>query len=105
MELGEPDASGRRWPIPVSGSDFMLACDLVVMAIGAGANSLLTNATSGLELTEWGYIVTKNEAGATSKHGVWAGGDIVTGAATVILAMGAGGKAADEIHQYRLNTP
>jgi glutamate synthase (NADPH/NADH) small chain len=105
MELREPDASGRRRPIPVSGSDFMLACDLVVMAIGAGANPLLTNATSGLELNKWGYIVTKNEAGATSKHGVWAGGDIVTGAATVILAMGAGRKAADEIHQYLSNTP
>jgi glutamate synthase (NADPH/NADH) small chain len=105
MELGEPDASGRRRPIPVSGSDFMLACDLVVIAIGAGANPLLTNATPGLELNKWGYIVTKNESGATSKEGVWAGGDIVTGSATVILAMGAGRKAADELHRYLSNKP
>jgi glutamate synthase (NADPH/NADH) small chain len=105
MELGKPDASGRRRLITVSGSDFMLACDLVVIAIGAGANPLLTNATPGLELNKWGYIVTKNESGATSKEGVWAGGDIVTGSATVILAMGAGRKAADELHRYLSNKP
>ncbi|MCX5902054.1 MAG: NADPH-dependent glutamate synthase, partial [Proteobacteria bacterium] len=103
MELGEPDASGRRRPVPLQGSEFIMACDLLVIAIGAGANPLLTNNTPGLELNKWGYIVARDENGATSKPAVWAGGDIVTGSATVILAMGAGRKAANAIHQHLMN--
>lgn len=100
MELGEPDASGRRRPIPIKGSEFIMDCDLAVVAVGAGANPLLTQSTQGLSLNKWGYIVTDLETGKTSKKGVWAGGDIVTGSATVILAMGAGRKAANSIHDY-----
>jgi glutamate synthase (NADPH) small chain len=100
MELGEPDESGRRRPIPVKGSEFQLKCDLAVVAVGAGANPLLTQATDGLDLNKSGYIIADPETGKTTKKGVWAGGDIVTGSATVILAMGAGRKAADSIHQY-----
>jgi glutamate synthase (NADPH/NADH) small chain len=98
MELGEPDESGRRKPIAVPDSDFIIECDLVINAIGAGANPLLTTTTEGLELNKWGYI-TADEWGKTSKLGVWAGGDIVTGMATVIEAMGAGRKAAMDIHE------
>jgi glutamate synthase (NADPH/NADH) small chain len=100
MELGEPDASGRRRPIPIKDSEFDLECDMAIIAVGAGANPLLTKSTNGLELNKWGYIITDEETGKTTKKGVWAGGDIVTGSATVILAMGAGRKAADSIHQY-----
>ena len=100
MELGEPDASGRRRPVPIKGSEFIMECDLAIVAVGAGANPLLTQTTEGLKLNKWGYIVTNEETGKTSKKGVWAGGDIVTGSATVILAMGAGRKAADSIHEY-----
>jgi len=100
MELGEPDASGRRRPIPVKGSEFMMDCDLVIVAVGAGANPLLTQTTPDLALNKWGYITADPETGKTTKKGVWAGGDIVTGSATVILAMGAGRKAADSIHNY-----
>jgi glutamate synthase (NADPH/NADH) small chain len=100
MELGEPDDSGRRRPVPIDGSEFHLACDLAVIAVGAGANPLLTQSTDGLELNKWGYIVADPETGKTTRKGVWAGGDIVTGQATVILAMGAGRKASDSIHQY-----
>ena len=100
MELGEPDESGRRRPIPIEGSKFKLACDLAVIAVGAGANPLLTKSTEGLKLNKWGYIVADPETGKTTKKAVWAGGDIVTGAATVILAMGAGRKASDSIHDY-----
>jgi glutamate synthase (NADPH/NADH) small chain len=100
MELGEPDSSGRRRPIPVSGSEFILNVDTVVMAIGQGANPLLTTSTPDLNLTKWGNIVADEETGKTSKRGVFAGGDIVSGAATVILAMGAGKKAAAAIHDY-----
>lgn len=100
MELGEPDASGRRRPVPVQGSEFHLACDLAIVAVGAGANPLLTGSTEGLKLNKWGYIVIDEESGKTSRRGVWAGGDIVTGAATVILAMGAGRIAANSIHRY-----
>jgi glutamate synthase (NADPH/NADH) small chain len=105
MELGEPDESGRRRPIPIKGSEFKLECDLAVVAIGAGANPLLTTTTPGLELNKRGYIVADPETGKTSKEGVWAGGDIVTGSATVILAMGAGRKAANSIHEYLMNKP
>ncbi len=100
MALGEPDASGRRRPIPIEGSEFNLECDLAIVAVGSGANPLLTRSTPDMALNKWGYIVADPETGKTTKRGVWAGGDIVTGAATVILAMGAGRKAADSIHKY-----
>ena len=100
MELGEPDASGRRRPVPVEGSEFYLKTDLVIVAVGSGANPLLTQATPDVNLNKWGYIIADPETGKTTKKGVWAGGDIVTGAATVILAMGAGRKSADSIHNY-----
>jgi len=100
MELGEPDQSGRRRPIPVKGSEFKMDCDLVIVAVGAGANPLLTQSTPELSLNKRGYIIADPETGKTTKKGVWAGGDIVTGSATVILAMGAGRKAADSIHNY-----
>jgi len=103
MELGEPDESGRRRPVPIKGSEFQLECDMAVVAIGAGANPLLPTTTPGLELNKRGYIVADLETGKTSKPGVWAGGDIVTGSATVILAMGAGRKAANSIHEYLMN--
>ncbi|VEN75272.1 Sulfide dehydrogenase subunit alpha [Candidatus Desulfarcum epimagneticum] len=100
MELGEPDDSGRRRPVPVKGSEFQLECDQVIIAVGSGANPLLTQSTKDIALNQWGYIMADEENGKTSKKGVWAGGDIVTGAATVILAMGAGRKAADSMHDY-----
>jgi glutamate synthase (NADPH/NADH) small chain len=100
MELGEPDESGRRRPVPIEGSKFKLDCDLAVIAVGAGANPLLTKSTEGLALNKWGYIIADPETGKTRKKAVWAGGDIVTGQATVILAMGAGRIASDSIHQY-----
>ena len=100
MELGEPDDSGRRRPVPVDSSKFKLESDLAVIAVGAGPNPLLTQSTEGLKLNRWGYIETDPETGKTSKKGVWAGGDIVTGSATVILAMGAGRQASDSIHNY-----
>ncbi len=100
MELGEPDASGRRRPIPVEGSEFNIECDLVIVSVGSNANPLLTNSTPDVELNRWGNIDADLETGKTSKKGVWAGGDIVTGAATVILAMGAGRAAADSMHDY-----
>jgi glutamate synthase (NADPH/NADH) small chain len=100
MELGEPDASGRRRPVPVKGSEFILDCDLAVVAVGAGANPLLTQSDPDIRLNKWGYIVADPDTGKTTKKGVWAGGDIVTGSATVILAMGAGRKAANSIHNY-----
>ena len=100
MELGEPDDSGRRRPVPIEGSEFHLDCDLCIVAVGSGANPLLTQSTPELELNQWGYIDADEETGKTSMRGVWAGGDIVTGAATVILAMGAGRKAADSMHDF-----
>lgn len=100
VELGEPDESGRRRPIPIKGSEFALDVDVVVVAIGTRANPLLPSTTPGLELNERGYIVADEETGRTSREGVFAGGDIVTGAATVISAMGAGRKAARAIDEY-----
>lgn len=100
MELGEPDESGRRRPIPKKGSEHVIDVDMVIMAIGQGPNPLLTSTTPDLELTKAGNIVADEATGKTSKHGVFAGGDIVTGAATVILAMGAGKKAAQAIDAY-----
>lgn len=100
MELGEPDESGRRRPVPIEGSNFELETDLVVIAVGAGANPLITSTTPGLEINKWGYIAADSATGKTMKPRVWAGGDIVTGQATVILAMGAGRIAAKSIHKY-----
>lgn len=100
MELGEPDDSGRRRPVPVKGSEFVIPVDTVVVAVGTTANPIIPSTTPGLETNRWGYIVTKDETGETSREGVYAGGDIVTGSATVILAMGAGRQAAKAIHEY-----
>jgi glutamate synthase (NADPH/NADH) small chain len=102
MELGEPDSSGRRRPIPIPGSEFIKEVDTVVVAIGTGANPLVQSTTPGLETNKWGYIIVDEETGQTTKKGVYAGGDIVTGAATVILAMGAGRKAARAMHEYAM---
>ena len=99
MRLGEPDASGRRRPIPIEGSEFIMNVDTVIIAIGGTPNPIIQRTTEGLQVTKWGTIVT-DENGKTSIQGVYAGGDIVTGAATVISAMGAGKKAAKVIHQY-----
>ena len=98
MELGEPDDSGRRRPVPVAGSEFEFECDLVVFAIGTNANPIIGQ-TSKLKLNKRGYIATDDNL-ATSMAGVFAGGDIVTGAATVIEAMGAGRKAARSMKAY-----
>ena len=98
MELGEPDESGRRSPVPVQGSEFEVECDTVIMALGTSPNPLIAKTTPGLERTRKGGLVA-TEGGATTRHGIFAGGDAVTGAATVILAMGAGRKAAAEIHK------
>ena len=100
MELGEPDASGRRRPIPKKGSEFVLDVDTAIIAIGTSPNPLIKSTTQGLETNRRGCIVADEETMATSKPGVYAGGDTVTGAATVILAMGAGKTAAQSIHQY-----
>ncbi len=94
MKLGEPDDSGRRRPVPIEGETFDVPCDMAVVAIGNGANPLVPSTTKNLETNKWGNIVADLETGKTTKDRVWAGGDIVTGAATVILAMGAGRKAA-----------
>ena len=99
MELGEPDASGRRSPIEVAGSDFEIECDVVIMALGTSPNPLIAATTDNLETSRRGCIVA-DEAGRTTRPGVFAGGDAVTGAATVILAMGAGRKAAAAIDEY-----
>jgi glutamate synthase (NADPH/NADH) small chain len=100
MELGEPDASGRRRPVPVPGSEFIVEIDTAVISIGSGANPLLTKSTPGLVLNKWGNIVADPKTGKTMKPRVWAGGDIVTGAATVILAAGAGRIASNSIHDF-----
>jgi len=100
MELGAPDESGRRRPCPVKGSEFVMDVDTVIVAIGRTPNPIIQRTTEGLETTKWGTIVVKDESGKTSLEGVYAGGDIVTGEATVISAMGAGKKAARAIHEY-----
>ncbi len=100
MELGEPDASGRRRPIPIKGSEFRIPVDTVVVAIGQSPNPLIPKTTPGLEVTKHGNIIADEKTGKTTKKGVFAGGDIVTGAATVILAMGAGRIAARAIDEY-----
>ena len=100
MELGEPDASGRRRPVEVAGSEFEIEVDTVIMSLGTSPNPLISSTTKGLEINKRKCIVASEECGATSKEGVYAGGDAVTGAATVILAMGAGKAAAKGIHEY-----
>jgi glutamate synthase (NADPH/NADH) small chain len=105
MELGEPDASGRRRPVPIDGSERRIPVDVVIVSVGTNANPLLTKSTSGLDLTKWGNIVADEHTLATSKKGVFAGGDIVTGAATVILAMGAGKTGARSIDRYLQGKP
>ncbi|MBQ0017817.1 MAG: NADPH-dependent glutamate synthase [Clostridiales bacterium] len=100
MELGEPDASGRRRPVEIPGSEYTIDTDAVIMALGTKLNSLICNTTEGLEQTQKGGIQVDEETGATSIPGVYAGGDAVTGAATVIKAMGAGKKAAAAMHEY-----
>jgi glutamate synthase (NADPH) small chain len=105
MELGEPDASGRRRPVPIDGSERRIPVDVVIVSVGTNANPLLTKSTSGLDLTKWGNIVADERTLATSKKGVFAGGDIVTGAATVILAMGAGKTGARSIDRYLQGQP
>jgi len=100
MELGEPDESGRRRPVPIEGSEFVMDVDTVVIAIGQTPNPLIQRTTEGLETTKWGTINVQEETGATTKKCVYAGGDVVSGAATVISAMGAGKRAAKGIHEY-----
>lgn len=100
MQLGEPDASGRRRPVPIEGSNFIMDVDLVVVAIGNSSNPLVQQTTPGLEVNKWGNIVVNGETMQTSRKGVYAGGDIVTGGATVILAAGAGKIAARSLHKY-----
>ena len=100
MELGEPDASGRRRPVAVEGSEFDLEMDCMIMALGTSPNPLIKSTTQGLETQKWGGIVADEATGLTSREGIYAGGDAVTGAATVILAMGAGKNAAAAIDEY-----
>ena len=103
MELGEPDASGRRRPVVVPGSEFEMELDTVIMSLGTSPNPLISSTTEGLEVNRWKCIVADEETGKTTKEGVYAGGDAVTGAATVILAMGAGKAGAKGIHEYLSN--
>ena len=103
MELGEPDESGRRRPVEVAGSEFVMDVDTVIMSLGTSPNPLISSTTEGLEVNKWKCIVAAEENGQTSKEGVYAGGDAVTGAATVILAMGAGKVGAKGIDEYLRN--
>lgn len=103
MELGEPDSSGRRRPVAKEGSEHVIDVETVIIAIGQTPNPLIKSTTEGLDTHKWGGIIVEEETGATSKEGVYAGGDAVTGAATVILAMGAGKKAAKAIDEYLSN--
>ncbi|MEP7034360.1 MAG: FAD-dependent oxidoreductase, partial [Actinomycetota bacterium] len=105
MELGEPDDSGRRRPVPKAGSERRIQVDAVIVSVGTSANPLLTKSTAGLALNKYGNIVADEHTLETSKEGVFAGGDIVTGAATVILAMGAGKTAARSIDRYLQGQP
>ena len=103
MELGEPDASGRRRPVVIEGSEFEMELDTVIMSLGTSPNPLISSTTEGLEVNKWKCIVADEADGKTTKEGVYAGGDAVTGAATVILAMGAGKAGAKGIHEYLSN--
>jgi glutamate synthase (NADPH/NADH) small chain len=100
MELGEPDASGRRRPVAVAGSDFLIDVDTVIYALGTTANPIIAQTTPGLGTNKWGYINIDERTGMTNVPGLFAGGDIVTGAATVILAMGAGKRAAQGMLEF-----
>jgi len=100
MKLGEADSSGRPRPIPIAGSNFLMDVDMSIIAIGAGPNPVLFSTSPNLDRTKKGYVAARTESGRTSMPRVWAGGDIVTGSATVILAMGAARQAADDIHDY-----
>jgi len=100
MELGEPDESGRRRPVPKKGSEFILPTETVITALGFGVNPLVPRTTKGLELDKWGVIIAEPETGKTSRKGVFAGGDAITGGSTVILAMGQGRIAAKAMHEY-----
>jgi len=100
MKLGEPDESGRRRPAPIEGSEFIMDADTIVVAIGRTPNPIIQRTTDGLETTKWGTIIVNEQTGQTSLEGVYAGGDIATGEATVISAMGAGKRAARSIHEY-----
>ena len=102
MRLGEPDESGRRRPIPIEGSEFVIDVDTVIIAIGQTPNPIIQRTTQGLKTTKWGTVVVNEKTGKTSSKGVYAGGDVVSGAATVISAMGAGKRAARAIHRYLL---
>jgi len=99
MELGEPDKSGRRRPVPIPGSEYVIDCDIVVMALGTNPNPIISTTTPGLNIKDWGGLIA-TDSGRTTRKGVWAGGDAVTGSATVILAMGAGKTAAQDIDEY-----
>jgi glutamate synthase (NADPH/NADH) small chain len=100
MELGEPDSSGRRRPVPIAGSEYTIDVDTVIYALGTTANPIIAQTTPGLKVNKWGYIEIDERTGMTSIPGLFAGGDIVTGAATVILAMGAGRRAAQGMLEY-----
>ena len=100
MVLGEPDASGRRAPVEQPGTNFVIPADTVVYALGTRANPIIARSTPGLKTNQWGYIEVNEQTGMTSTPGVFAGGDIVTGSATVILALGAGRRAARGMLQY-----
>jgi glutamate synthase (NADPH/NADH) small chain len=100
MQLAEPDKSGRRRPVPVAGSEFLLPIDVAVIAVGTSANPLVQSTTPDIQINKWGYIVADQSTLRTTKRGVFAGGDIVSGSATVILAMGAGRAAARSIHEF-----
>ena len=105
MELGEPDATGRARPVPIEGSEFVLDTDCVVMAIGNSPNPLISRTTEGLQVNRHGCLVLRDtESWITTRDGIYAGGDAVTGAATVILAMGAGKAAANSIDEYLQQT-
>ena len=99
MQLGQPDASGRPRPIPIENSEFLINCDTVILAIGANANPVLTKSIPELKTNKWGYIEV-DENGKTNLEGIYAGGDIVTGSATVISAMGAGRTTAKTMSEY-----
>ena len=103
MELGEPDASGRRRPVEIPGSEYDMDVDTVIMTLGTSPNPLISSTTKGLDINKRRCIVAEEETGKTSKDGVYAGGDAVTGAATVILAMGAGKAGARGIDEYLKN--
>ena len=100
MNLVEPDASGRRKPVPIKGSEYIMDIDMAIVAIGNGSNPIIQKTTPDMNYNKWGNIIAEESTMKTSKKGVFAGGDIVTGGATVILAMGAGRTAAKAINEY-----